>query len=86
MNRNDDIKCVFGGGRCISHKMKLSRTVKVKKYSCVNLSGGLEWKTRDVTCLACPGKSKKTRNSATTKISLDMGKLQRFSDFNATKN
>lgn len=63
---NDDIKCVFGGGRCISHKLKLTRTVKSKKYSCVSLNGGIEWKTRDVTCVECPSKAKKTRNSADT--------------------
>ena len=69
MSKSDDTKCVFGGGRCISHKLKLTRSVKAKKYSCVSLSGGIEWRTRDVTCLECPSKAKKTRNSADTEIS-----------------
>ena len=69
LSKSDDIKCVFGGGRCISHKLKLTRSVKAKKYSCVSLTGGIEWRTRDVTCLECPSKAKKTRISADTKIS-----------------
>ena len=36
----DDMKCVFGGGRCGTHDVKLSRTIRDKRYSCVNLRGG----------------------------------------------
>ena len=68
-NDVDDIKCVFGGGRCVTHGVKLSRTVRDKKYSCVDLRGGLEWKTRDVTCLVCPVTAKRTRIIADTENS-----------------
>ena len=46
--------CVFGNGRCMTHYVKLERTVKQKKYSVINSIGKIDWKYRDVTCLVCP--------------------------------
>ena len=54
-------KCEFGNGRCMTHYVKLEREVKKKKYSVVNSNGKIDWKYRDVTCLACP--SQKGRGS-----------------------
>ena len=49
--------CVMGNGMCKTHNLKLKKTVKSKKMSCVNAGGGIGWKYVDVTCLMCPGKN-----------------------------
>ena len=67
-------KCVMGSGRCGTHNVKLSRTVKQKKYSCVNSQGQIEWKYRDVTCLVCPSQAQMTRTKAKTEIPTARGK------------
>ena len=67
-------KCVMGGGKCVTHNVKLKRTVKQKKYSCVNLKGQIEWKSRDVTCLVCPSQAKMCRAKAKTSIQTARGK------------
>ena len=36
--------------------MKLTKSVKSKKISCVEPGGGIGWKYVDVTCLVCPKK------------------------------
>ena len=69
-----DDKCVMGGGKCVTHNVKLKRTVKQKKYSCVNLKGQIEWKFRDVTCLVCPSQAKMIRAKAKTSIPAARGK------------
>ena len=53
------VKCVFGSGRCMTHLVKLERTVKKKKYSVVNNTGSIGWKYRDVTCLVCPSQERR---------------------------
>ena len=68
-NGTDDVTCVLGGGRCVTHKMKLVRSVTKKKMSCVNKLGQIAWKYRDVTSMKCPsrvimnGSKAKTCNS-----------------------
>ena len=49
--------CVMGNGMCKTHNLKLKKTVKSKKMSCVIAGGGIGWKYVDVTCLVCPGKN-----------------------------
>ena len=72
--KNNDVKCVMGNGRCGAHDVKLIRSVKQKKYSCVNKLGQIEWKTRDVTCLICPDQAKMNRTKAKTDISTARGR------------
>ena len=48
--------CVMGNGTCKTHNMKLKKSVRSKKMSCVIAGGGIGWKYVDVTCLVCPGK------------------------------
>ena len=50
--------CVMGSGRCGTHNVKLVKSVKSKKISCVEPGGGVGWKYVDVTCLVCPSKAK----------------------------
>ena len=50
------ILCVMGSGRCGTHNVKLTKSVKSKKISCVEPGGGIGWKYVDVTCLVCPKK------------------------------
>ena len=57
----DEMKCVLGSGRCGTHNTKLVRRVCEKKYSFIDpVIGKLVWRTRDVTSLECPGKTKRT--------------------------
>ena len=58
--------CVFGGGKCVTHNVKLKRSVKQKKMSVINKMGQVTWGYRDVTCLICPGRANKQRISAKT--------------------
>ena len=58
--------CVFGGGKCVTHNVKLKRSVKHKKMSVVNKRGQVTWAYIDVTCLICPGRANKQRVSAKT--------------------
>ena len=58
--------CVFGGGKCVTHNVKLKRSVKQKKMSVINKMGQVTWGYRDVTCLICPGRANKQRVSAKT--------------------
>ena len=51
------IVCVMGSGRCGTHNVKLTKSVKSKKISCVEPGGGIGWKYVDVTCLVCPRKA-----------------------------
>ena len=66
VNSNDRDTCVFGGGKCVTHSVKLKRSVKKKKMSVVNKLGQVTWAYRDVTCLICPGRAKEQRISAKT--------------------
>ena len=50
------IMCVMGSGRCGTHNVKLTKSVKSTKISCVEPGGGIGWKYVDVTCLVCPKK------------------------------
>ena len=50
------VVCVMGSGRCGAHNVKLTKTVKSKKISCVEPGGVVGWKYVDVTCLVCPKK------------------------------
>ena len=57
----DEMKCVLGSGRCGTHNTKMVRKVREKKYSCIDpVTGKLVWRTRDVTSLECPDKTKRT--------------------------
>ena len=48
--------CVTGSGRCATHNKKLVHEVISKKQSCVDKSGGIEWRFSDFTILICPTK------------------------------
>ena len=50
-NGADNVTCVLGGGRCVTHNMKLVRSVTKKKMSCVNKLGKIAWNYRDVTSM-----------------------------------
>ena len=54
------IVCVMGSGRCGAHNVKLTKSVKSKKISCVEPGGGIGWKYVDLTCLIAPKKWKVT--------------------------
>ena len=69
------VKCAMGSGRCGAHNVKLVRSVKQKKYSCVNKLGQVEWKTRDVTCLICPSQAQMNRTTAKTENPTARGKV-----------
>ena len=58
-------ECVIGSGRGGRHNTKLVRKIVVKKMSCVDKFGGIEWKNGEVTILACPKASQPGSNSAT---------------------
>ena len=74
-NNMNNVKCVMGSGRCGAHNVKLVRSVKQKKYSCVNKLGQVEWKTRDVTCLICPSQAQMNRTTAKTENPTARGKV-----------
>ena len=71
----NDVKCVMGSGMCGAHNVKLVRSVKQKKYSCVNKLGQVEWKMRDVTCLICPSQAQMNRTTAKTENPTARGKV-----------
>ena len=52
------MKCELSNGRCMTHYVKLERSVKSKKYSVMGPTG-IEWKYRDVTCLVCPSQNRR---------------------------
>ena len=56
LQESGKILCVMGSGRCGTHNVKLIKSVKSKKISCVEPGGGIGWKYVDVTCLVCPKK------------------------------
>ena len=58
LQEENNIVCVMGSGRCGTHNVKLMKSVKSKKISCVEPGGGVGWKYVDVTCLVCPSKAK----------------------------
>ena len=57
VGHDDRDVCVFSGGKCITHSVKLQRSVRQKKMSVVNKMGQVSWKYRDVTCLICPSRA-----------------------------
>ena len=62
----DSVACVFGGGRCVTHNIKLVRSVTKKKMSVVDKLGQIAWRYRDVTCMRCPNKATKKGLKAET--------------------
>ena len=78
----DEMKCVLGSGRCGTHNTKLVRRVCKKKYSCIDpVTGKLVWRTRDVTSLECPGKTKRTGLAPGNSVLSD----QNFGGYNNNK-
>ena len=59
--------CVMGSGRCGTHNVKLIKSVKSKKMSCLEPGGNIGWKYVDVTCLVCPSKTSELSESGLAK-------------------
>ena len=47
--------------------MKLIKSVKSKKMSCLEPGGNIGWKYVDVTCLVCPSKTSELSESGLAK-------------------
>ena len=56
---SESTKCVIGSGFCAGHNVKLVRSVRTKKTSCVDDNGEIKWLMREVTSLTCPAVSAK---------------------------
>ena len=59
--------CVMGSGRFGTHNVKLIKSVKSKKISCLEPGGNIGWKYVDVTCLVCPSKTSEFSESGLAK-------------------
>ena len=47
-------ECVMSGGRCVNHKVKLTREVTARRVSSINQLGEVTWLRREGTILVCP--------------------------------
>ena len=47
-------ECVMSGGRCVKHKVKLTREVTARRVSSINQLGEVAWQRREGTILVCP--------------------------------
>ena len=78
------MKCELSNGRCMTHYVKLIRSVKSKKYSVVGPTG-IEWRYRDVTCLVCPSQNRRGSviiDSGDNDLPEAKGKKTRFEKWN----
>ena len=73
--------CVMGSGQCGAHNVKLIKSVKSKKMSCVEPGGNIGWKYADVTCLVCvPVRPQNYQNLVWLRIN-QVGALKRKGKF-----
>ena len=53
-NKANEVQCVIGSGYCAGHNVRLTRSVDVRRVSCVGEDGSVTWQMREVAILACP--------------------------------
>ena len=84
IKKHEDLvkKCIFSNGRCMTHYVKLDRTVKTKKYSVMDSNEKVIWRYRDVTCLVCPNQDRGglVMDGDDTEISAAGGKKMKTED------
>ena len=47
-------ECILVGGRCVKHKIKLTRELNRRRTSHTNKNGEVSWTMREVSILVCP--------------------------------
>ena len=47
-------ECVMSGGRCVKHKVRLTREVTARRVSNINQLGEVTWQRREGIILVCP--------------------------------
>ena len=56
----------MSGGRCVNHKVKLTREVTARRVSSINQLGEVTWQRREGTILVCPMAGQQSRSDDIT--------------------